>query len=123
MSAASPISSAGKPKLCFTLLNHWSYTGIGWNLGLESCAQSITDSLDMADYAPSVKTGINLDALTYELVAEHYPHVNRRLQRYLAAGQVEVHFELPQRDLTAFVIPAGFDADGLLGRVLVQRCL
>jgi len=90
MSAAKSISAPGKPKLCFTLLNHWSYTGIGWNLGLESCAQSITDSLDMADYAPSVKTGINLDALTYELVAEHYPHINRRLQRYLAAGQVEI---------------------------------
>jgi hypothetical protein len=79
-----------KPDLCFTLLNHWSYTGIGWNLGLESCAQSIADSLDMADYSPSVKTGINLDALTYELVAEHYPHLNRRLKKYLAAGQVEI---------------------------------
>lgn len=90
MSDPRPTSSPTKPPLCFTLLNHWSYTGIGWNLGLESCAQSITDSLDMADYSPSVKTGINLDALTYELVAEHYPHVNRRLQRYLAAGQVEI---------------------------------
>lgn len=79
-----------KPDLCFTLLNHWSYTGIGWNLGLESCAQSITDSLDLADYEPSVKTGINLDALTYELVAEWYPHVIRRLKRYLDAGQVEI---------------------------------
>ena len=79
-----------QPDFCFTLLNHWSYTGIGWNLGLESCAQSITDSLDMADYAPSVKTGINLDALTYELVAEWYPHVIRRLQRYLDAGRVEI---------------------------------
>lgn len=84
------MSPENKPRLCLTLLNHWSYTGIGWNLGLESCAQSITDSLDMADYSPSVKTGINLDALTYELVAEHYPHLNRRLQRYLAAGQVEI---------------------------------
>ncbi len=80
----------GRPDLCFTLLNHWSYTGIGWNLGLESCAQSITDSLAMADYAPSVKTGINLDALTYELVAEWYPHLIRRLREYLAAGRVEI---------------------------------
>jgi alpha-mannosidase len=79
-----------KPDLCFTLLNHWSYTGIGWNLGLESCAQSIADSLDMADYEPSVKTGINLDALTYELVAEHYPHLIRRLKKYLDAGRVEI---------------------------------
>ena len=79
-----------KPELCFALLNHWSYTGIGWNLGLESCAQSLTDSLDMADYEPSVKTGINLDALTYELVAEWYPHLIRRLRQYLAAGRVEI---------------------------------
>jgi alpha-mannosidase len=91
MSAPAPISrDPGKPDLCFSLLNHWSYTGIGWNLGLESCAQSITDSLDMADFEPSVSTGINLDALTYELVAEHFPHVIRRLRKYLGAGHVEI---------------------------------
>ena len=91
MSAPAPVARGpGQPDLCFTLLNHWSYTGIGWNLGLESCAQSITDSLDMADYEPSVKTGINLDALTYELVAEHFPHVIRRLKKYLVAGQAEI---------------------------------
>ncbi|MBS0661753.1 MAG: hypothetical protein JSR48_00685 [Verrucomicrobia bacterium] len=83
-------SGPDRPELCFTLLNHWSYTGIGWNLGLESCAQSIADSLDMADYEPSVKTGINLDAYTYELVAEWYPHLVRRLRRYLADGRVEI---------------------------------
>ena len=87
----SPASTASdRPELCLTLLNHWSYTGIGWNLGLESCAQSIADSLDMADFQPSVKTGINLDAYTYELVAEWYPHLIRRLRRYLEAGQVEI---------------------------------
>ncbi|MBS0630352.1 MAG: hypothetical protein JSS11_00430 [Verrucomicrobia bacterium] len=79
-----------KPDFYLTLLNHWSYTGIGWSLGLESCAQSIADSLDMADYNPSVKVGINLDALTYELVAEHYPHLNRRLKKYLAEGRTEI---------------------------------
>lgn len=79
-----------KPDFCLTLLNHWSYTGIGWSLGLESCAQSIGDSLDMADYSPSVKVGINLDALTYELVAQHYPHLNRRLKKYLAEGRTEI---------------------------------
>jgi len=82
--------AATKPELCFTLLNHWSYTGIGWNLGLESCAQSIADSLDLADYEPSVRTGINLDALTYELVAEWCPHLIRRLREYLDAGRVEI---------------------------------
>lgn len=87
-----PTTSPGpdRPALCFTLLNHWSYTGIGWNLGLESCAQSIADSLDLADYEPSVKTGINLDAYTYELVAEWYPHLIRRLRRELEAGRVEI---------------------------------
>ncbi len=76
--------------LCFALTNHWSYTGIGWTLGLESCAASIADSLTMADYSPSVKTGMNLDALAYEMVVAHYPELVERLKRYLDDGRVEI---------------------------------
>lgn len=79
-----------KPDLCLTLANHWSYTGIGWQLGLESCAASVRDSLAMADYDPSVKTCLNLDALAYELVAEHYPEIGQRLRQYVRAGRVEL---------------------------------
>lgn len=83
-------SAPNRPDLCVFLGNHWSYTGVGWSYGLKSCAQSITDSLNLADYSPSVKTGINLDAAAYPLLAEHYPEVIARLRVYLAAGKVEI---------------------------------
>jgi len=80
----------GNPDFCMFLANHWSYTGIGWSSGLISCEQSINDSLDMADYNPSVKTGINLDAAAYLMIAESNPEVINRLKRYLAQGKVEI---------------------------------
>ncbi|MDD5708713.1 MAG: hypothetical protein PHR35_22595 [Kiritimatiellae bacterium] len=70
MADAAKAKPAPKPDFCMFLANHWSYTGIGWNSGLKSCTQSITGSLDMADYAPSVKTGINLDAPAYALITD-----------------------------------------------------
>ncbi len=84
------MSESVQPELCVCLANHWSFTGIGWQMGLESCAQSIADSLTMADYDLAVKTGINLDALAYELVAQHYPDLIARLREYLEAGRVEI---------------------------------
>ena len=85
----SPIPT-GSPDFCMVLANHWSYTGIGWQSGLKSCAQSMTDCLAMADYNPSVKTCINLDALAYAMVAESYPDIAERLKRYLKDGKVEI---------------------------------
>src|SRR5579859_8098537 len=79
--AASAIPT-GPSDFCLFLADHWSYTGIGWSWGLKSCAQSISDCLDMADYTPSVKTGINLDAHAYAMVAESYPDTAKRLKRY-----------------------------------------
>ena len=76
--------------ICVTLCNHWSYTGIGWQLGLESCVLSATDAMEMADRAPHVKTCLEMDALAYQLMAEKFPEVASRLKRYLAAGKVEL---------------------------------
>ena len=76
--------------ICVTLCNHWSYTGIGWPLGLESCVLSATDAMEMADRAPHVKTCLELDALAYKLMAERFPEVAARLKKYLAADKVEV---------------------------------
>jgi len=84
------VTPAGSPDFCMVLADHWSYTGIGWQVGLKTCAQSITDCLAMADYTPSVKTCINLDALAYAMVAESYPDVAQRLKRYLKDGKVEI---------------------------------
>ena len=76
--------------ICVTLCNHWSYTGIGWQLGIESCVLSATDAMEMADRAPHVKTCLELDALAYKLMAEKFPEVAARLKKYLAADKVEV---------------------------------
>ncbi len=82
---AAPPSTA-----CLTVCNHWSYIGIGWQLGIESCVLSATDAMEMADRPPHVKTCINLDARAYELMAEKFPEVASRLKLYLAAGKVEL---------------------------------
>lgn len=76
--------------LCVTLCNHWSYIGIGWQLGIESCVLSITDAMEMADREPHVKTCINMDARAYELMAEKFPEMAERLNKYLVAGKVEL---------------------------------
>ncbi len=44
----------------------------------------------MADYTPNVKTGINLDAHAYELIAQSYPDVAARLKQYIKEGKVEI---------------------------------
>jgi hypothetical protein len=76
--------------VCVTLCNHWSYIGIGWQLGIESSVLSVTDAMEMADRPPHVKTCINLDARAYEFMAETFPEVARRLRKYLAEGKVEL---------------------------------
>jgi hypothetical protein len=75
---------------CVALCNHWSYTGIGWQLGIESCVLSAIDAMGMADLAPHVKTCIEWDALAYEFMAEKFPEVADQLKRYLAAGKIEL---------------------------------
>jgi len=83
--------AAGSAKsICVTLANHWSYIGIGWQLGIESCVLSATDAMEMADRPPYVKTLLNLDARAYEFMAEKFPEVAERLKKYLAAGKVEL---------------------------------
>jgi alpha-mannosidase len=77
-------------KFCLTLANHWSYIGIGWQLGLESCVQSITDSLSISDKDPSIKTCINLDAVAYQMISEEYPEITKKLKKYLLLGKVEL---------------------------------
>ena len=75
---------------CVTLCNHWSYTGIGWQLGIESCVLSANDAMGMADRAPHVKTCLELDARAYEFMAEQFPEVALKLKKYLADGKVEL---------------------------------
>src|ERR1035438_7531021 len=76
--------------ICITLCNHWSYIGIGWQLGIESCVLSATDAMELADRPPHAKTCLNLDARAYEFMAEKFPEVAARLRQQLAAGKVEL---------------------------------
>ncbi len=91
---SSPKVLVGSPdapdSICVTLANHWSYIGIGWQLGLESCVLSVVDAMEMADRPPGVKTLINQDAHAYEFMAEKFPEVTERLKKYLATGKVEL---------------------------------
>lgn len=85
--AAAAEQSAG---VCLTICNHWSYIGIGWQLGIESCVLSVTDAMELADRPPHAKTCLNLDARAYEFMAEKFPEVTQRLKQYLAAGKLEL---------------------------------
>jgi alpha-mannosidase len=82
--------AAPEAGLCITLCNHWSYIGIGWQLGIESCVLSAIDAMGMADRAPHVKTCLELDARAYEFMAEKFPEVAERLKKYLAEDKVEL---------------------------------
>jgi alpha-mannosidase len=75
---------------CVALCNHWSYIGIGWQLGIESCVLSAIDAMGMADLAPHVKTCIEWDARAYQFMAEKFPEIADRLKRYLATGKIEL---------------------------------
>jgi alpha-mannosidase len=87
-----PMAAADGPAggFCFMMGNHWSYIGIGWQLGIESCALSVLDSLNIADTKPGAKTCINLDARAYEFLAQEYPLLCERLKKYLAEDKVEL---------------------------------
>lgn len=78
------------PMFSIMLANHWSYTGIGWQLGLESCVQSVEDSLNLSDRPPHIKVCLNLDAQAYRLIRIHFPETADRLQQYLKQGKVEL---------------------------------
>ena len=84
------LAAETEKRLCVTLCSHWSYTGIGWTLGIESIALSATDAMETADREPHVKTCMNFDARAVEFLAEKFPEVAQRMKRYLAAGKVEL---------------------------------
>lgn len=79
----------GESTPCATICNHWSYIGIGWQLGIESCVLSCLDAMECYDRA-NLKTCLNLDARAYEFIAAMFPEVAERLRTHLAQGSVEL---------------------------------
>ncbi len=88
--SADVVASAGTASVALALASHWSYIGIGWQLGIESCVVSVIDAVGMADCSPGVRTCLEMDAHAYELIAENFPEVADKLKSYLAAGKVEL---------------------------------
>jgi hypothetical protein len=84
------VAADGGQGVCMAVCNHWTYVDIGFQLGIESCVLSVSDAMEMADRPPKVKTSVNLDARSFELMAERFPEVIARLRKYLAAGKVEL---------------------------------
>ena len=60
--AKATASPGGSQGICVTLCNHWSYTGIGWQLGIESDVLSVMDGMEIFDRPPHIKTCIEMDA-------------------------------------------------------------
>jgi hypothetical protein len=118
--AASNAASTG---LCVTVANHWSYIGIGWQLGLESCVLSVIDSLELADRPPGIKTCINLDARAYELLSERYPAVTERLKKYLSAGKVELVGGTYSQPMGTGISGESNIRQIVYGRETIRRCL
>jgi alpha-mannosidase len=87
---ARAAGAEGAPEACFTICNHWSYIGIGWQLGIESCVLSVMDAIELADRAPHIKVCLEEDARAYEFMAEKFPEVIEKLKKYLAANKTEI---------------------------------
>ncbi|MDE2125224.1 MAG: hypothetical protein KGJ62_01385 [Armatimonadetes bacterium] len=91
-SAAAPHGNRrapAPPKLCVSICNHWSYTGIGWQLGIESDVLSLQDAMQLADRA-GLRTCVDLDARAWDRMRQDFPDVVKRFARYVKAGKVEV---------------------------------
>ncbi|MGD0782188.1 MAG: hypothetical protein ABSA30_04920 [Candidatus Aminicenantales bacterium] len=122
---ARPLAAAAQssPGVCLTICNHWSYTGIGWQLGIESCVLSATDAMEMADRPPHVKTCLNLDARAYEFMAEKFPETAARLKDHLAAGKVELIGGTYGQPMGTTISGESNIRQIVMGRELIRRTL
>lgn len=89
LQAQTPQKSAPRG-VCVTVCSHWSYIGIGWQLGIESVALSAEDAMHIADMEPHVRACLEIDARAYEFLAQKFPETAAKLSRYLKAGKVEL---------------------------------
>ena len=88
--ARRSVAAEATDRFCIAICNHWSYTGIGWTLGIESDALSVRDSVEIFDRPPHMKTCLEMDARAYEKISEKFPETAARLKNYLAAGHLEL---------------------------------
>lgn len=112
-----------KPDFAVTLANHWSYIGIGWTYGIESCVVSINDSLTVAGPPLGLKTCINLDAAAYELIAEHFPEVIDNLKKHLSEGLVEIIGGTYSQPLGTMIGNESNIRQLVIGRAVIKKCL
>jgi hypothetical protein len=70
--------------------DHWSYIGIGWTAGIESCAASLRDAISLAESDVRAKTSVNFDAYAYERLKREYPYLIDTLKRKLDEKQLDI---------------------------------
>ena len=112
-----------KPDFAVTLCNHWSYIGIGWTYGIESCVVSINDSLTVAEQPLCLKTCINLDAAAYELIKESFPEVIDNLKKHCKAGMVEIIGGTYSQPLGTMLGNESNIRQLVIGREVIKKCL
>ena len=111
------------PDFALTLANHWSYIGIGWTMGIESCVQSLIDSFTVAQPQWGVKTCINLDAAAYEIIQERFPEVIDSLKKHLEAGKVEIIGGTYSQPLGTMIGNESNIRQLVMGREVIRKCL
>ncbi|NJD04419.1 MAG: hypothetical protein FIA99_17910 [Ruminiclostridium sp.] len=117
------IEKINKPDFALTLANHWSYIGIGWTMGIESCVTSINDSLTVTEQQWGIKTCINLDAAAYELILESFPEVIDSLKKHLKAGKVEIIGGTYSQPLGTMIGNESNIRQLVIGREVIKKCL
>jgi hypothetical protein len=111
------------PEYVLTIANHWSYIGIGWNMGIESCVDSLNDSMAVTDAQWGLKTCINLDAAAYELIDQNFPEVIDKLKKYIKEGKVEIIGGTYSQALGSMIGNESNIRQLTFGREVIKRCL
>lgn len=53
---AKALAAPSGERLCVAVCSHWSYIGIGWQLGIESNVVSVTDAMEIVDRPPTPRS-------------------------------------------------------------------
>ena len=88
-----------------------------------SCALSVIDAFGMSDLPPGVKTGINLDARAYELMAEKYPELSEKLKKYLKDGKVELIGGSYSQPMGSYISGESNIRQIVIGRETIKKAL
>jgi len=110
-------------RIYFTLSNHWSYCGVGWSLGLESCVVSFEDCFRLIDEVPGLKINLCFDVHCYEKLKEEYPEVLNKIKKYLEKGSIDIVAGTYTQPYALLISGESIIRQIELGRYLLKRLL